>query len=122
MQTPSWSRLKSPLGFGAFRLLQDCSEHASLACFLRTRTYPVGISPPAEYAHQVSVAQQREYRAACDEHADEREAIRRQVLAEYRAKYGPDFGNSMGGRWAIGHRTLVRFTAYMAERYGIAPP
>jgi hypothetical protein len=41
-----------------------------------------------EYAHQLSVAGQREYRVACDEHADEREAIRRQVLAEYQAKYG----------------------------------
>jgi hypothetical protein len=77
---------------------------------------------PAEYAHQVLVAQQRDYRVACDEHAAERDAIRRQVLTEYRAKYGPNFGGSMGGRWAIGHVTLMRFTEHMVERYGIAPP
>ena len=72
----------------------------------------------AEFGRLVSVERQREYRIACEQHADEREAIRRQVLAEY----GADFANNMGGRWAIGHQTRARFTAYMAERYGIRPP
>ena len=71
-----------------------------------------------EFARLVSIERQREYRLTCDQHADEYESIRRQVLAEY----GADFANNMGGRWAIGHQTRVRFTAYMAERYGIHPP
>ena len=37
-----------------------------------------------EHAHQLSVAGQREYRVACDEHADEREAIRRQYWRNIR--------------------------------------
>ena len=62
------------------------------------------------------------YYAACDDHADEREAIRREVLMEDPAKYGADFGASMGGRWAIGHTTLTRFAKYMAEQHGVSPP
>jgi hypothetical protein len=46
----------------------------------------------AEYAHEVSIAGHREYRATCEEHAEEREAIRQQVLAEYRSRLGPRFG------------------------------
>jgi hypothetical protein len=74
----------------------------------------------AERCHRVRPPaisrRQREYRVACDEHADEREAIRRQLLAEYQAKYGSHIGGSMGGRWAVGHQTLVRFATFMAER------
>jgi hypothetical protein len=94
---------------------------ASRNALRQTHGLPL-LDVPAEYARQVSVAQRRQYYAACDEHADERDAIRREVLMEYRAKYGADFGASMGGRWAIGHTTLMRFTTYMAEQHGVSPP
>ncbi len=73
-----------------------------------------------EYAHQVAIAAQQDFRVVCDEHAGEREAIRQQVLAELRAQHGPNFGQSMGGRWAVGHLAHKRFIAYMASRHGIA--
>jgi hypothetical protein len=75
-----------------------------------------------EYAHQAWIGRREEYRAACGEHADEREAIRRQVLAEYRAKFGADFPNTTGGHWAVGLRTSKRFAAHMELRYGVFPP
>ena len=76
----------------------------------------------AEYAHQIWIAKQRDYRAICDEHADEREAIRRQVLAEYRARPGADFGSGMGGRLVVGLRTNKRFAIHLGLRYGVWPP
>lgn len=39
----------------------------------------------AEYARQVALASHQYYRARCDEHADEREVIRLEVLAKLRA-------------------------------------
>lgn len=76
----------------------------------------------AEYAHQVAIAGQREYHAACDDHADEREAIRQQVLVEFQDKYGPQFGQTMGGRWAVGQIAHRRFTALMADKHSASPP
>jgi hypothetical protein len=70
----------------------------------------------AEYARLIFMERQREYRAVCDQHADEYEAIRRQVLGD---RSPPD---SMLGRWALGYNARARLTAYMAERYGIHPP
>jgi hypothetical protein len=75
----------------------------------------------AEYAHQVAVAKQHDYQAFCDRHADEREAIRQEVLAELRLEHGPDFGTGMGGRWMVGRLTHQRFMAYIAIKYGVAP-
>ena len=51
----------------------------------------------AEYDHKVAVAKQLDYRAFCDRHADEREAIRLEVPAELRLQHGSDFGTGMGG-------------------------
>jgi hypothetical protein len=51
---------------------------------------------PRGYAQEVAIAIQRDFRAAYDEHAEEREVIHAQVLAEFREKYGPQFGK----RWA----------------------
>ena len=73
---------------------------------------------PLNSVELVSIERQREYHLACAEHADEYEAIRLQVLTEHSA----NFTNNIGGRWAIGHQTRLRFTAYIAERYGIHPP
>ena len=75
-----------------------------------------------EYAHEDSVASHHEYQAECQEHAGEREIIRQQVMAEYQARFGPDFGGTMGGRWAVGHLTHQRFTAYMADKYALVQP
>jgi hypothetical protein len=75
----------------------------------------------AEYDHQVAVAKQRDYQAFCDRHADEREAIRLEVLAELRLQNGPDFGTGMGGRWMVGRLTHQRFVAHIAEQYGVHP-
>jgi hypothetical protein len=76
----------------------------------------------AEYAHQIWIAKRRQYWAACDEHADEREAIHRQVLAEYRAKHGGNFPSTTFGHWAVGLATNERFAAFMALTYGVSPP
>jgi hypothetical protein len=75
-----------------------------------------------EYAHQMWLARRQEYCTACEEHADEREAIRCQVLAEFRAKYGADFPGTSGGHWAVGLRTSKRFAAYMELRSGVFSP
>jgi hypothetical protein len=77
---------------------------------------------PTEYAREVSVAEWQDYRRRCDEHAEEREVIRGVVLAELRQKYGPDFGHSFGGRWAVNAIVQQRFQSLMAQRYGIRAP
>lgn len=74
-----------------------------------------------EYAHAVAGAAQRGFRALCDRHADEREAIRLEVLAELREKHGPDFGMGFGARWILGRQTHQRFAAYIAEKYRLHP-
>jgi hypothetical protein len=65
---------------------------------------------PAEYAHQVAIAEQRDYQAACGAQAEEREAIRQQVLVELRAKHGVDFEHTMGGQSASKSRGDSRRT------------
>jgi hypothetical protein len=75
-----------------------------------------------EYLREVAIAGQRDYYARCNERADEREVIRLEVLAELRAKHGETFGNTMGGRWAVGHLTWKRFQAFMALKYGVQRP
>lgn len=74
----------------------------------------------AEYEHEVSVARRRDYRSACDDHADEREAIRQQVIAGYQEKLGPQFGQTMGGRWAVGQLAHKRFATLMADKYAVS--
>lgn len=76
---------------------------------------------PGEYAHAVAVAQAGEFQAFCNEHAAERDAIRCEVLAEYRGRFGPGFGSTMGGRWAVGALTRKRFIEYLALKYGVTP-
>jgi hypothetical protein len=77
---------------------------------------------PAEYAHQISIASHQEYRATCEERAEERETIRQEVLAEYQSRFGREFGYSMGGRWAVGAMTRKRFAAYMVAKYAVVQP
>jgi hypothetical protein len=74
-----------------------------------------------EYAREVAVAGQRDYQARCDEHAADREAIRQEVLAELRTQHGADFGQTMGGRWAVGALTQKRFAAFIATQCGMRP-
>ena len=88
---------------------------------LRTANGLPALNIHSEYARQVAIAKQRDYRALCDQHADEREAIRHKVLAELRLEHGPDFGTGFGGRWIVGRLTQRRFAAYIAQRYGLFP-
>lgn len=76
----------------------------------------------AEYDHQMGLAAERDYRAACERFAAERARMREQVLAAFRAVHGPGFGLSSGGRWAVGHETNQRFRRYMSETQGIDAP
>ena len=76
----------------------------------------------AEYPYEIFVARQRAYRVACDAHADERDAIRHQVLVEYQDKYGPRFGRTTGGRLAVGQLAQKRFETLMAEKYSVIAP
>jgi hypothetical protein len=89
---------------------------------LRTANGLLPLDIRAEYDHEVAVARQRDYQAFCDRHADEREAIRLEVLAELRLQHGPDSGTGMGGRWMVGRLTHQRFVAHIAEKYGVHPP
>ncbi len=76
----------------------------------------------AEYDHAVAAAAEGDFQALCDAHAADREAIREEVLAEYRERFGPAFGYTMGGRWAVGEMARKRFAAFMADRYRMARP
>ena len=69
-----------------------------------------------EYAHEIAIARQRTYRSFCDDHGDERETIRLEVLAELRLRYGPNFGTGMGGRWMVGRLTHQRFVRHIASK------
>jgi hypothetical protein len=89
---------------------------------LRRANFLPPLDVRAECAHQVAVAAQRDHQALYDEHADEREVIRQEVLTELRARHGVDFGHTMGGRWAVGEMTRKRFAARMARRYGMVAP
>jgi hypothetical protein len=80
------------------------------------------IDVQAEYTRQVAMASQRDYRAVCDEHAADCEVIRLEVLAELRTKYGEGFGESMGGRWAVGQLTRRRFETFMELTHGARRP
>lgn len=74
-----------------------------------------------EYAHEVAVANQRDFQAFCDAYVADRDIIRQAVLAELRTKHGASFGQTMGGRWAIGALTQKRFAAFMAIQFGVPP-
>jgi len=47
------------------------------------------------FEHEIEAARWQEI---CQRHY---ERVRAEVLAGFRAKRGPDFGNSAGGRWAV---------------------
>jgi hypothetical protein len=80
----------------------------------------------AEYTHQVAIAAQRDFRAIYDqhagEHAAEREDIRQQVLAEYQAQHGLERAQTKAGPWEIDGLAQRRFAAFIADKYGVAPP
>jgi hypothetical protein len=89
---------------------------------LRRNNFLPTLDVRAEYARQVAVVSQQDYRARCAKHAADREVIRLEVLAELRAKHGQTFGSSMGGRWAVGELTRKRFEAFMKLNYGTPSP
>jgi hypothetical protein len=69
----------------------------------------------AEYESAVALEAWREYQAKCELFATDRARIREQVLAEFRAAHGPEFGLCFGGRWAVGNETNRRFQRFMSE-------
>jgi hypothetical protein len=76
----------------------------------------------AEYAHEVSVARQRDYRAFCELHAAEHATVRQQVLEELRETHGPDFGMKASEHWQVGVLARQRFDQLMTARYDMARP
>lgn len=89
---------------------------------LRRANFLPPIDVHAEFAREVSLAREREYRDMCNEHAAVRKAIRDQVIAEQRAQRGESFGYTMGSRWMIGLITQKRFEAFVALTYGMQGP
>jgi hypothetical protein len=79
----------------------------------------------AEYAYQVAVEAERDFRAAYERHAGRhvavREIIRQQVLAEYRAKHGLERTQTMAGHWEIERLTERRFATYIADEHSLSP-
>ena len=54
-------------------------------------------------------------------HAERRRAITEAVLAEYRAKFGPDFPSTSSGQYMLQVIVGQRFHAYL-ERLGVVRP
>lgn len=49
--------------------------------------------------------------------------LQAEVLGEFRAKYGPDWGSSSGGRWAVVALAGRRFEEFLAAKgYPLPPP
>ena len=65
----------------------------------------------AEFDHAVEVATWRE---ACERHADDMARIRIEAISDLRRRHGDDFGNSVGGHWAISIEVSKRFNALLA--------
>jgi hypothetical protein len=76
----------------------------------------------AEFAHEVALADENDFRAFADQHGDEREMIQQQVKADLSVQQGKEFGHTMGGRWAINQETNKRFHAHLREVYGYELP
>jgi hypothetical protein len=76
----------------------------------------------AEYKHEVSIAQQREFDAYCEQHADERDIIQQQVFNEFRAEHGAATTLTMADQWRLRVLGRKRFEEIMAQRFGIARP
>ncbi len=75
----------------------------------------------AQYAHEVAIAAQAEFRAFCDEHIADQAAIREQVLAELQAKHLGGPGPTMAEKWAVGREVRRRFIEQMTFIYGKVP-
>jgi hypothetical protein len=71
-----------------------------------------------EFDHAVEVTAWRE---ACVKHADDIARIKHGALAEFRARRGADFPQSVGGQWMVRFEATKRILAMLAER-GVHPP
>jgi hypothetical protein len=76
----------------------------------------------AEYAHEVSIAQQHDFDAFCEQHADEREIIQQQVFKEFCAEHGPATTHTAAQQWMLRKLIRKRFDEVMARRFGLARP
>jgi hypothetical protein len=75
-----------------------------------------------EFAHEVALADENDFRAFAEEHGADRTLIQEQVIADLSAQHGNEFGYTMGGRWAINHETNKRFHAHLREVHGYDLP
>jgi hypothetical protein len=71
----------------------------------------------AEFRHEVAVAAEREFRALCVRHADEREIVRNEVVASRNVA-----AMTMAERWEMGREVARLFEARVARRYGMSLP
>lgn len=71
----------------------------------------------AEFRHEVAVAGEREFRALCARHADEREIVRSDVVASRDVA-----AMTMAERWEMRREVTRRFEARVARRYGVRLP
>jgi hypothetical protein len=71
----------------------------------------------AEFGHAIAVAAEREFRALCERHADEREIVRNEVVASRDVA-----AMTMAERWEMGREVTRLFEARVARRYGVRLP
>ena len=65
----------------------------------------------AEFEHDVSITQQREFRAYCEQHANERVLVDQQVLEEFCRENGPPSTHTAAQSWrlrVLGRQRSVR--------------
>jgi hypothetical protein len=67
-----------------------------------------------EFRHEVAVAAEREFRALCARHADEREIVWNEVVASRDIAV-----MTMAERWEMGREVTRLFEARVARRYGL---
>ena len=71
----------------------------------------------AEFRHEIAVAADREFRALCARHTNEREIVRNEVVASRDVA-----AMTMAERWEMGREVTRLFEARVARRYGLRLP
>jgi hypothetical protein len=71
----------------------------------------------AAFRHEIAVATEREFRAFCARHADEREIVRNEVVASRDVT-----AMTMAEHWEMGRDITRLFEARVARRYGVRLP
>lgn len=68
----------------------------------------------AEFRREIALAAERELRALCVRHADEREIVRNEVVTSRNVA-----AMTMAERWEMGREVTRLFEARVARRYGV---